>query len=79
MRRNRGQEFVIGRYTQGKGFDVLIFGYQDGASLLFAGGTRSGFTPASRGQLFPALRWTHGRGVSVRESPGGDQRTLGQG
>ena len=34
------------------GFDAVIFGYYDGPNLLYAGRTRSGFTPASRGQLF---------------------------
>ena len=34
------------------GFDAVIFGYYDGPNLLYAGRTRSGFTPASRGQVF---------------------------
>jgi len=29
-----------------------VFGYFDGGKLLYAGRTRSGFTPASRDQLF---------------------------
>jgi DNA ligase D-like protein (predicted ligase) len=53
MRVNRGQEFVIGGYTiGGNPFDALIFGYYDGERLLYAARTRSGFTPATRAQLF---------------------------
>jgi bifunctional non-homologous end joining protein LigD len=53
MRVNKGQEFAIAGYTPGaSGFDALIFGYYNGAQLLYAGRTRSGFTPASRVQLF---------------------------
>jgi bifunctional non-homologous end joining protein LigD len=53
MRVNRGQEFVIGGYTvAARNFDALVFGYYDGGKLLYAGRTRSGFTPASRDQLF---------------------------
>jgi len=29
-----------------------VFGYYDGAKLIYAGRTRGGFTPASRDQLF---------------------------
>jgi bifunctional non-homologous end joining protein LigD len=65
MRVNRGQEFVIGGYTQGpSGFDALIFGYYDGDRLLYVGRTRSGFTPASRNQL--ARRF---HGLAAAESP----------
>jgi bifunctional non-homologous end joining protein LigD len=57
MRVNRGQEFVIGGYTiGGNPFDALIFGYYDGARLLYAGRTRNGFTPAQRSQLFRKFR-----------------------
>jgi bifunctional non-homologous end joining protein LigD len=53
MRVNRGQEFVIGGYTiGGNPFDALIFGYYEGDRLLYAARTRSGFTPATRAQLF---------------------------
>jgi bifunctional non-homologous end joining protein LigD len=52
MRVNRVQEFVIGGYTVGpKNFDAVVFGYFDGGKLIYAGRTRSGFTPASRNQL----------------------------
>ena len=57
MRVNRGQEFVVGGYTIGtRTFDAVIFGYYEGDRLLYAGRTRSGFTPASREQLFRKLR-----------------------
>jgi DNA ligase D-like protein (predicted ligase) len=53
MRVNRGQEFVIGGYTiGGNPFDALVFGYYDGDRLVYAARTRSGFTPATRAQLF---------------------------
>jgi len=57
MRVNRGQPFVIGGYTLGaKNFDAIVFGYFDGGKLLYAGRTRSGFTPASRDQLFKRFK-----------------------
>ncbi|MGA3241968.1 MAG: hypothetical protein ABSG03_37415 [Bryobacteraceae bacterium] len=53
MRVNRAQAFVIGGYTLGaRNFDAIVFGYYGGGKLLYAGRTRSGFTPASRDQLF---------------------------
>jgi len=65
MRINRGQEFVIGGYTRGTTtFDALIFGYYDGDDLLYAARTRSGFTPATRAQLF-----TRFRGLETAECP----------
>ena len=57
MRVNRGQEFVIGGYTRGThSFDALIFGYYDGEDLIYVARTRSGFTPATRAQLFRKFR-----------------------
>ena len=57
MRVNRGQEFVIGGYTiGGNPFDALIFGYYEGDRLLYAARTRSGFTPATRAQLFKRFK-----------------------
>lgn len=57
MRVNRGQEFVIGGYTIGtKTFDALIFGYYEGNRLLYVARTRSGFTPATRQQLFKRFK-----------------------
>lgn len=52
MRINRGQEFVIAGYTKGgRSFDALVFGYYDGARLVYVARTRNGFTPASRERL----------------------------
>jgi bifunctional non-homologous end joining protein LigD len=56
MRINRGQEFVIGGYTVGNPFDALIFGYYQGDQLLYAARTRSGFSPATRAQLFKRFK-----------------------
>jgi len=57
MRVNQGQEFVIGGYTVGGAtFDVLIFGYYEGSHLLYAGRTRSGFTPKLRADLLRTLK-----------------------
>jgi len=57
MRINRGQEFVIGGYTIGtRTFDALIFGCYEGDRLLYVARTRSGFTPATRQQLFKRFR-----------------------
>ena len=57
MRVNRGQEFVIGGYTPGTGsFDALIFGYFEGDRLMYAGRTRSGFTPSSRKKLWRSFQ-----------------------
>jgi bifunctional non-homologous end joining protein LigD len=52
MRINKGQEFVIGGYTQGpETFDALIFGYYERGRFLYVGRTRNGFTPMLREQL----------------------------
>jgi bifunctional non-homologous end joining protein LigD len=57
MRVNQRQEFVIGGYTlSAKNFDTIVFGYYDGARLVYAGRTRNGFTPSSRDQLFKRLK-----------------------
>jgi DNA ligase D-like protein (predicted ligase) len=57
MRVNRGQPFVIAGYTLGaRSFDAIIFGYYDGGKLMYAGRTRSGFTSASRDQLFKRFK-----------------------
>src|ERR1035438_970799 len=37
-------------------FDAIVFGYYDGGKLIYAGRTRSRFTPASRDQIFKRLR-----------------------
>lgn len=57
MRVHRGQEFVIGGYTQGgSSFDALIFGYYEDEKLLYVSRTRNGFTPASRTVLAAQFR-----------------------
>jgi bifunctional non-homologous end joining protein LigD len=59
MRVNQGQEFVIAGYTPSlKNFDALVIGYYEGDRLIYAARTRSGFTPASRAELFRrSSRW----------------------
>jgi len=53
MRLNREQPFVIAGYTPAsRNFEAIVFGYYDDAQLMYAGRTRSGFTPSSRAQLF---------------------------
>jgi DNA ligase D-like protein (predicted ligase) len=53
MRVNRERAFVTAGYTPAsRNFDTIVFGYYDGGRLMYAGRTRSGFTPASRTQLF---------------------------
>jgi bifunctional non-homologous end joining protein LigD len=48
----------------GKTFDALVFGYYEGDRLVCVGRTRSGFTPALRGQL-----WQRFRGLEIAECP----------
>jgi len=65
MRVNQGQEFVIAGYTPSSGtFDAIIFGYYDADGLIYAGRTRNGFTPSSRGRLFK-----HFKGLEVEKCP----------
>ena len=53
MRVNHGQPFVIAGYMlASRASDAVVFGYYQDGKLLYAGRTRSGFTPASRDQLF---------------------------
>jgi DNA ligase D-like protein (predicted ligase) len=57
MRVNKAQELVIGGYTPSdKNFDALVIGYYDGPRLIYAARTRSGFTPASRQELFKKIK-----------------------
>jgi ATP-dependent DNA ligase len=52
MRINRGREFVIAGYTKrDRSFDAVVFGYYDGARLIYVARTRNGFTPASRDRM----------------------------
>ena len=56
MRVHRAQGLVIAGYTLSlKNFDALIIGYYEGEKLLYAARTRSGFTPASRAELFKRI------------------------
>jgi ATP-dependent DNA ligase len=66
MRVNRGQEFVIGGYTEGGNtFDALIFGYYDEQGrLIYTARTRNGFTPAVRAKV--AKRFA---GLETKECP----------
>jgi bifunctional non-homologous end joining protein LigD len=57
MRVNQSQELVIGGYTPSpKNFDALVIGYYEGEKLMYAAGTRNGFTPAIREELFRKLK-----------------------
>jgi ATP-dependent DNA ligase len=57
MRVHQGQEFVIAGYTPSlKNFDALVIGYYEGDWLIYAARTRSGFTPASRAELFRKIK-----------------------
>ena len=57
MRVNRTEELVIAGYTPSlKNFDALIVGYYEGDKLIYAARTRSGFTPASRAELFKQIK-----------------------
>jgi DNA ligase D-like protein (predicted ligase) len=57
MRVNQGQELVIGGYTpSAKNFDALVLGCYEGAKLIYAARTRSGFTPALREHVFAKLK-----------------------
>ena len=57
MRVNQGQEFVIAGYTPSlKNFDALVIGWYEGEKLIYAARTRSGFTPASRADLFKKIK-----------------------
>jgi DNA ligase D-like protein (predicted ligase) len=54
---NVEQEFVIGGYTPGtNGFDALIVGFYVGKELRFAAKVRAGFVPATRRQVFAAIK-----------------------
>ena len=54
---NRGQPFVIAGYTlASRSFDALVFGYYVGGKLMYAGRTRSGFTPSMREKLSKRFR-----------------------
>jgi bifunctional non-homologous end joining protein LigD len=65
MRVNQAQEFVIGGYTVGgRTFDALVFGYYNGARLIYVARTRNGFTPSSREALFRKFK-----GLEIAQCP----------
>jgi bifunctional non-homologous end joining protein LigD len=80
LRVNQAQEFVIGGYTRGVStFDALVFGYYDGDRLIYAGRTRSGFSPRHPHTTVQATPATRDERVPVRESAREDRGTLGTG
>jgi len=51
------QEFVIGGYRpEPGGLELILVGYYEGGSLLFAGKARQGLNPAKRNQLLKILK-----------------------
>jgi hypothetical protein len=54
---NRSDDFVIGGYTVGGDpFDALVFGYYEGAKLMYVERTRNGFAHASSVSLMTGFR-----------------------
>ena len=54
---NRSQEFVIGGYVPSHlGIDSLVVGVYRGKSLFYVARVRAGFVPATRRQVFEAIR-----------------------
>jgi bifunctional non-homologous end joining protein LigD len=53
---NKGQEFVIGGYTQGNPFDAVVVGYYRDGKLIFASKVRNGFVPRLRRELASRLK-----------------------
>ena len=53
---NQGQEFVVGGYTPGNPFDALIVGFYRGKDLIYAAKVRAGFIPATRREVFQAIK-----------------------
>jgi bifunctional non-homologous end joining protein LigD len=79
MRANRSEDFVIGGYTPGgRHFDALIFGYWEGDRLIYAGRTRSGFTPAVREQLHQRFRGLETPVCPFANLPRGASRAMGR-
>jgi DNA ligase D-like protein (predicted ligase) len=65
MRVNAGQELVIAGYTpSAKNFDALVIGNYEDGKLIYAARTRSGFTPASRAELFEKIKL-----LEIKECP----------
>jgi bifunctional non-homologous end joining protein LigD len=56
-RLNSGQELVIGGYVPGAhGVDAIVVGYYREEDLIYVARVRNGFVPASRRQVFAALK-----------------------
>jgi bifunctional non-homologous end joining protein LigD len=56
-RMDLGQEFVIGGYTRGgSGFDAIVVGFYRGKDLIYSARVRAGFIPATRRQVFAAIK-----------------------
>jgi bifunctional non-homologous end joining protein LigD len=56
-RSNRSQEFVIGGYVPSHlGVDSLVVGLYRGKDLYYAARVRAGFVPATRGEVFDAIK-----------------------
>jgi bifunctional non-homologous end joining protein LigD len=80
MRVNRGQLFVIGGYTPAaRNFDALILGYYRDRELMYAGRTRSGFTPAAREQVLKRFRGLETAGCPFVNLPEAKSGRWGQG
>jgi DNA ligase D-like protein (predicted ligase) len=80
MRVNRGQEFVIGGYTPSdRNFDALVIGYYEKGTLLYAGRTRNGFTPALRANLFKQFHGLESSECPFANLPEKKPRRWGQG
>jgi|SRR5215469_17224914 len=59
-RLNSGQELVIGGYVPGAhGVDAIVVGYYREEDLIYVARVRNGFVPASRRQVFAALKPLH--------------------
>ena len=57
MRVNRSQEFIIGGYSiGGSTFNAVILGHVVDGKLVYVARTRSGFTPALRGELMRKMK-----------------------
>ena len=53
---NKGQEFVIGGYTQGNPFDAIIVGHYENGNLIYAAKVRNGFVPYRRQELMGRMK-----------------------
>ena len=65
---NRGQEFVIGRYTARSPFDALIVGYYEDERLLYAAKVRNGFVPLVRREVASKFQRPRDRHLPVCQS-----------